>query len=30
VKLEQYYYPWALEKAIGEWMFNYNHEQYHE
>ena len=30
VKLEQYYYPWELEKAIGEWVHHYNHERYHE
>lgn len=30
VKLEQYYFPWELEKAIGEWVHDYNHERYHE
>ena len=30
VKLEQYYYPWELEKAIGDWVHHYNHERYHE
>ena len=30
VKLEQYYFPWELEKAIGEWVHHYNHERYHE
>jgi len=30
VKLEHYYYPWELEKAIEEWVHHYNHERYHE
>ena len=30
VKLEHYYYPWELEKAIAEWVDHYNHERYHE
>ena len=30
VKLENYYYPWELEKAIAEWVDHYNHERYHE
>ena len=30
VKLEHYYFPRELEKAIGEWMHHYNHERYHE
>ena len=30
VKLEHYYYPWELEKAIDEWVQHYNHERYHE
>ena len=30
VKLEHYYYPWELEKAIQEWVHHYNHERYHE
>ena len=30
VKLENYYYPWELEKAIAEWLDHYNHERYHE
>jgi len=25
VKLEHYYYPWKLEKAIAEWVKHYNH-----
>ena len=29
-RLEHYYYPWELEKAIGEWVHHYNHERYHE
>ena len=30
VKLETYYYPWQLEKAIADWVQHYNHERYHE
>ena len=30
VKLENYYYPWLLEKAIADWVQHYNHERYHE
>ena len=30
VKLENYYYPWQLEKAIADWVVHYNHERYHE
>jgi putative transposase len=30
VKLEHYYYPWELEKAITEWVEHYNNELYHE
>ncbi|MCZ6829775.1 MAG: integrase core domain-containing protein [Gammaproteobacteria bacterium] len=30
VKLEHYYYPWQLVKAIDEWVHHYNHERYHE
>ncbi len=30
VKLENYYFPWVLEAAIGEWVEHYNHERYHE
>ena len=30
VNLENYYYPWELEKAIDEWDHHYNHERYHE
>jgi putative transposase len=30
VKLENYYFPWELEKAIEEWVSHYNHERYHE
>jgi len=30
VKLENYYYPWDLKKAITEWVEHYNYERYHE
>jgi putative transposase len=30
VKLENYYYPWELERTIAEWVEHYNHERYHE
>ena len=30
VKLEHYYFPWELEKAIADWVEHYNHERYHE
>ena len=30
VKLEHYYYPSELKKAIAEWVEHYNHEIYHE
>ncbi len=30
VKLENYYFPWELEAAIGEWVEHYNHKRYHE
>ena len=30
VKLENYYYPWQLEKAIADWVQHYNQERYHE
>jgi putative transposase len=30
VKLENTYYPWELEQAIGRWVQHYNHERYHE
>ena len=30
VKLEHYYFPWKLEKAIADWVEHYNHERYHE
>ena len=30
IKLEHYYFPWELEKAIAEWVNHYNHERYHE
>ena len=30
VKLENYYYPSQLGKAIADWVQHYNHERYHE
>ena len=30
IKLEHYYFPWELEKAIGEWVTHYNHDRYHK
>ena len=30
IKLEHYYFPWELEKAIAGWVNHYNHERYHE
>ena len=30
VKLENYYDPWELDQAIGQWVQHYNHERYHE
>ena len=30
VKVEYYYYPWKLEKAIAEWVAHYIHGRYHE
>jgi putative transposase len=30
VKLEHYYFPWELEKAIDEFVLYYNHERMHE
>jgi putative transposase len=30
VKLENYYFPWELEKAIAEFVQIYNHERVHE
>ena len=30
VKLENYYYPLELAKAITDWVQHYNHECYHE
>lgn len=30
VKLEHYYFPWELERAIADWVTHYNHERYHE
>ena len=30
VKLEHYYSPWELERAIGRFVEDYNHRRYHE
>tara|TARA_B110000977_G_scaffold2790_1_gene3807 strand:- start:1408 stop:1656 length:249 start_codon:yes stop_codon:yes gene_type:complete len=30
VKLDNYYFPRALEAAIGEWVEHYNNERYRE
>jgi len=30
VKLQHYYFPWELEKAIEEWVHHYNDDRYHE
>jgi transposase InsO family protein len=30
VKLEKYYYPWELQKAISQFVDHYNNERYHE
>ena len=30
VKLDNYFFPWHLEKAIGGYNHYYNHERYHE
>ena len=30
INLENYYYPWELEKRLGEFVTYYNHERYHE
>ena len=30
VKLEHYYFPWELERAIGQFVEYYNHHRYHE
>ena len=30
VKLDNYYYPWDLKKAIHQFVKYYNHERYHE
>ena len=30
VKLEHYYFPWDLERAIGQFVEHYNNHRYHE
>ena len=30
VKLDNYYSPWELERAIGRFVEHYNHRRYHE
>ncbi len=30
MKLEHYYFPWGLERAIRQFVNYYNHERYHE
>jgi hypothetical protein len=30
VKLDHYYSPWELERAIGHFVEDYNHRRYHE
>ena len=30
VKLDHYYSPWELERAIGRFVEDYNHRRYHE
>ena len=30
VKLDHYYFPWELEKALRGFVQHYNHERYHE
>jgi putative transposase len=30
VKLQTFYFPWELQRAIGDFVAYYNHERYHE
>jgi hypothetical protein len=30
VNLQTFYFPWELQRAIGEFVVYYNHERYHE